>query len=93
MRCSDRVLADVGIAREDIPLIAKGLDPREHHRTAPRGCWRELRNRLGAASHARQERRRVYRELMAYSDDELDHLGIRRADIPAIARSRVPAPA
>jgi uncharacterized protein YjiS (DUF1127 family) len=27
MRCSDRVLADVGIAREDIPLIARGLAP------------------------------------------------------------------
>jgi uncharacterized protein YjiS (DUF1127 family) len=31
---------------------------------------------------------------MAYSDDELDDLGIQRSDaIPAIARSRVPAPA
>ena len=28
MRCSDRVLADIGIARDDIPLIAKGLEPR-----------------------------------------------------------------
>jgi NTE family protein len=27
-RCSDRVLADVGIERKDIPLIAKGIDPR-----------------------------------------------------------------
>ena len=28
-RCSDRVLADVGIERKDIPLIARGIDPRE----------------------------------------------------------------
>jgi hypothetical protein len=26
-RCNDHVLADIGIAREDIPLIARGLDP------------------------------------------------------------------
>jgi uncharacterized protein YjiS (DUF1127 family) len=26
-RCNDRVLADIGIEREDIPLIAHGLDP------------------------------------------------------------------
>jgi uncharacterized protein YjiS (DUF1127 family) len=29
MRCSDRVLADAGIAREDIPLIARGIDPHQ----------------------------------------------------------------
>src|SRR5262245_23350615 len=30
MRCSDRVLADNGIAREHIPLVAKGIDPAQH---------------------------------------------------------------
>jgi uncharacterized protein YjiS (DUF1127 family) len=30
---------------------------------------------------------------MAYNDHELDDLGIRRSDIPAIARGRLPAPA
>jgi uncharacterized protein YjiS (DUF1127 family) len=27
LRCSDRVLADIGIEREAIPLVARGLDP------------------------------------------------------------------
>ena len=29
---------------------------------------------------------------MAYNDRELDDLGIRRTDIPVIARGRLPAP-
>jgi uncharacterized protein YjiS (DUF1127 family) len=38
LRCSDRVLADIGIAREDIPLVARGIDP---HQDRPRGrIWR-----------------------------------------------------
>jgi uncharacterized protein YjiS (DUF1127 family) len=93
MRCSDRVLADIGIEREDIPLIAKGIDPREYHGRAPRGWWREVGKRLDAASRARREWRRLYRELMAYNDRELDDLGIRRSDISAIAWGRLPAPA
>jgi uncharacterized protein YjiS (DUF1127 family) len=30
MPCSDRVLADLGIEREHIPLVAKGINPAEH---------------------------------------------------------------
>jgi uncharacterized protein YjiS (DUF1127 family) len=38
MRCSDRALADIGIRREDIPLIARGLDPRRAaSQTVPAG--------------------------------------------------------
>ena len=92
MRCSDRVLADIGIEREDIPLIVKGIDPREHHGSTPRGWWRKLGDRIDAAGRAWRERRRIYRELMAYRDEELDDLGIRRSDIPAIARGRLPSP-
>jgi uncharacterized protein YjiS (DUF1127 family) len=35
----------------------------------------------------RCEQRRVCRELMAYSDRELDEIGLRRSDIPAIVRT------
>ena len=61
MRCSDRVLADIGIERAAIPLVAKGIDPRERHETAPRGWWRPFgsvstrpagRGASGAASTA-----------------------------------------
>jgi uncharacterized protein YjiS (DUF1127 family) len=39
MRCNDRVLADIGIERERIALVARGLDPRvEPSRT--RRAWR-----------------------------------------------------
>ena len=33
MRCSDRVLADIGIERQHIPLVAKGIDPAERRAT------------------------------------------------------------
>jgi uncharacterized protein YjiS (DUF1127 family) len=93
MRCSDRVLADIGIDREDIPLIAKKINPRERRGTTPRGSWHALGKRLEAVSRAWRDRRRVYRELMAHRDHELDDLGIRRSDIPAIARGGLPASA
>jgi uncharacterized protein YjiS (DUF1127 family) len=88
MRCSDRVLADIGIAREDIPLIASGIDSSRHEpgASAMRPWWAATRARLEAAREARRERRRVYRELMSYRDHELDDLGVRRSDIAGIAR-------
>jgi uncharacterized protein YjiS (DUF1127 family) len=88
MRCSDRVLADIGIAREHIPLVAKGIDPAEHKRadSAVRRWWTNACARLAAALEARRERLQVYRELDAYTDRELDEIGLRRADIPLIAR-------
>ena len=88
MRCSDRVLADIGIAREHIPLVAKGIDPAQHDagNGTFRRWWAAARSRLAAAWEAWRERRRVYRELDAYTDRELDEIGLRRADIPVIAR-------
>jgi uncharacterized protein YjiS (DUF1127 family) len=88
MRCSDRVLADIGIEREHIPLIAKGIDP-SRHETAAEVMWRWWSAggaRVQSARAARRERRRVYRELMSYRDHELDDLGVRRSDIAGIAR-------
>ena len=88
MRLSDRALADIGSSRDELSAFAKQTDP-----------WRELPRdqvfvlALGALVERvegwRERRRRqaqVYRELMAYSDDELTELGIRRRDIGAIAR-------
>jgi uncharacterized protein YjiS (DUF1127 family) len=88
MRCSDRVLADIGIEREHIPLIAKGIDPAGYQLREPaiRRWWAAARTRLDALRQARRERHRLYRELDAYSDRELEEIGLRRADIPAIAR-------
>lgn len=79
--CSDRVLADIGIERENIPAIARASSSRAESKIFD---WSDtLSTRLERA----RQRRRVYRELMAYSDSELDELGIGRGDIPGIARS------
>ena len=93
MRCSDRTLADIGIAREDIALVARGIDPASDPRSAGivgrkwSEMWVRLRAilaRLDRARSAQRAWRHAYRELMAYTDRELDELGIRRADIAAI---------
>jgi uncharacterized protein YjiS (DUF1127 family) len=88
MRCSDRVLADIGIGREDIPLVASGIDPAAYPLREPaiRRWWAAARARLDAALAGGRQRRRLYRELDAYNDRELEEIGLRRADIPAIAR-------
>jgi uncharacterized protein YjiS (DUF1127 family) len=88
MRCTDRVLADIGIAREHIPLVAKGIDPAEYQLREPalRRWWQAARARLDTLREARREQSRVYRELAAYNDRELKEIGLRRADIPTIAR-------
>ena len=90
MRCSDRVLADIGIEREFIPLVARGIDPAAYQLRDPalRRWWAAARARLDAAREARRQRRRLYRELDAYNDRELEEIGLRRTDIPAIARGQ-----
>ena len=90
MRCSGRVLADIGIERDDIPLVAKGIDPAEYQPrdSALRRWWAAARARFAAAREAHRERRRIYRELDAYNDRELEEIGLRRADIPAITRGQ-----
>jgi uncharacterized protein YjiS (DUF1127 family) len=89
-RLSDRALEDIGTTRADIPLFARQSDP-----------WRRLPGEaafvlaLGALierveswRERRREQLQVYRELMACSDRELNELGLRRRDIPEIARTR-----
>ena len=79
--CSDRVLADIGIEREDIPAIARASAGRF---TAGPVNWRD---RLTQRLEKVRRRRRIYRELMAYSDSELDELGIGRGDVARVARA------
>lgn len=57
---------------------------------AMRALGRHRHNLRGHLQQSRAERRtqvRVRRELMVYSDHELDELGIKRRDIPDIARA------
>jgi uncharacterized protein YjiS (DUF1127 family) len=84
MTCSDCVLADIGIEREDIPLVARGQDPLDAH--ARRGWFASLRASLSEALAAHRHWRRQQAELMAYSDEELAELGINRRDIRAVVR-------
>jgi uncharacterized protein YjiS (DUF1127 family) len=87
--CSDRTLADIGIPREHIALVAAGLDPRRHGPAgrSPAGRWQAARTWFGEALARRQRQARVYRELMLYTDEELNELGVNRRDVPRIARA------
>jgi uncharacterized protein YjiS (DUF1127 family) len=85
--CSDRILADIGIPREHIHLAARGVDVRDPIAVSQAALWPRLIASIGRMHQRRRERLRVYRELMAYSDRELEEIGLRRRDIPAIART------
>jgi uncharacterized protein YjiS (DUF1127 family) len=85
MACSDRVLADIGIPRDDIHLVARGLDPVRGYEDT--GWLGHLRAGLREGLAARRAWWREQAELMAYNDRELADLGIRRRDIPAIVRN------
>lgn len=87
--CSDRTLADIGIAREHISLVAKGLDPNavDPASLTWRGRGAALLARLEAVRARLREQRRIRRELMGYSDHELNDLGLAPRDIPLIART------
>lgn len=86
--CSERTLADIGIPREHIALVAKGVDHRDPVALARHG-WQprlvQALHDLGVYQPA--EQRRVRRELGGYTDRELNEIGINRGDIPAIART------
>ncbi len=89
---SDRMLADIGIERADIPAWARGLDPQDPEARRSmigrlaKSVTQPLRDRVRELSR----QRRIRRELSAYRDDELTEIGISRADIPAIARAPAP---
>jgi uncharacterized protein YjiS (DUF1127 family) len=85
--CSERTLADIGIPCEHIALVAKGVDHRDPIAISQYGWRPRLTSVLHALGIARPEQRRVRRELEAYTDRELNEIGINRGDIPQIART------
>jgi uncharacterized protein YjiS (DUF1127 family) len=87
MACSDRTLADIGIPRGSIHLAVRGVDLADPVAVREAEPWPRLVASIRRWQHSRRERRRVERELAAYSDRELEEIGVRRGDIPAIARA------
>ena len=90
MRLSDRALADIGTTRPDSPRFAKQSDPWQRLPGAAAFVLAlgTLIERVEGWRDRRRQSLQVYRELMAYSDRELNELGLRRRDIRAIARIR-----
>jgi uncharacterized protein YjiS (DUF1127 family) len=81
--CSDRTLADIGIPRAHIHLAARGVDVRDPIAVSEAAPWARIRR----MRDRRREQLRVYRELMGYSDRDLDEIGLRRSDVAGIART------
>ena len=50
----------------------------------------QINGRLNSQREARRQEARIYRELMAYTDAELDDIHVKRVDIPAIAHGDYP---
>jgi uncharacterized protein YjiS (DUF1127 family) len=87
MACSDRTLADIGIPREHIHLAARGVDLGDPVAVSEAGLWPRLVAPIRHMHHRRREQLRIYRELAAYSDRDLEEIGLRRSDIPGVART------
>lgn len=76
MACNDRTLANIGIRRDGIGDVVRSMYPAETPgAAAPSPVLRRV-----------AEERRVYGELMGYTDRELADINIRRGDIAGIAR-------
>lgn len=87
---SDRSLADIGIPREMIPLAARGIDWRSVDLDEvmwDRRLLRHMKIGLEMWRERLAQRRRMRGELQAYSDAELDDLGVFRADVPRLVRA------
>ena len=85
---SDRSLADIGIPRHAIRQAVRGQpwDVVEH--SAPARARRQppLGQRIELWRERQDRRQRMVRELDAYSDRDLEELGIFRSDIPRLAK-------
>lgn len=87
MACSDRTLADIGIPREHIHLAARGVDLGDPIAVSEAGLLSRLLGSIRRLQQRRREQLRLYRELGAYSDRDLEEIGLRRSDIAGIART------
>jgi uncharacterized protein YjiS (DUF1127 family) len=85
--CSDRTLADIGILREHIHLAAKGVDLGDPMAVSQAGLGPRLVASIRRMHERRRQQLRIYRELMGYSDRDLEEIGLRRSDIAGIART------
>ena len=85
--CSERTLADIGIPREHIHLAARGVDLGDPIAVSEARLWQRLAASIRRTQERRREQLRIYRELGAYSDRDLEEIGLRRSDIPGIART------
>jgi uncharacterized protein YjiS (DUF1127 family) len=88
MRLSDRALEDIGTTRADLLAFAKQSDP---WRRLPKDAALVLAlgaliERIQGWNGRRRKQAQIYRELMTYSDRELNEIGLSRGDIPEIAR-------
>jgi uncharacterized protein YjiS (DUF1127 family) len=81
-RLDDRMLADIGLQRWEIPTVADGMTARQ----APTMLVAlvDLVAAIGRRVIAWQERRRAERELRSLDDRMLRDIGIFRADIPRV---------
>ncbi len=87
MACGDRTLADIGIPREYVHLAARGIDVSDPIAVSEAGLWPRFVASMRRMHERRRRQLQIYRELMAYSDRELEEIGLHRTDIPAIART------
>jgi uncharacterized protein YjiS (DUF1127 family) len=83
----DHLLADIGLRRDQIPLILAGFPLDGSPRPARPGVVRRAVARL----KERVASRRLHRELSALDDRMLADIGIRRADIPTVLAERLRA--
>ena len=87
-RLDDRMLADIGIIRADIPEIARTAFPRQ---SAIARIVAGAAKRLVAFLATAYRRRNMANELNRLSDHMLADIGISRANIPAIVRATLAA--
>ncbi len=95
MQRNDRLLEDIGVRRSEIDSFLKGRavkKPAIPPSPEKSRLLESLAGRLETVRRGWQAQREIERELGAYRDRELLEIGIRRADIPRIARGLQPMP-
>ena len=83
-RLDDRMLADIGIIRADIPAVARAAFASQ---STTAGAVGGAVKRLAAFFATASKRRHMARELNRLSDHMLADIGLIRADIPAVAHA------